>query len=357
MRLLIVLALLLGGAFGIAGTASAQNDCQRYATLLADMERGVSLASTDLDWALGVERSKRCAAPAPVSMPAQRYSAGTIPVPALPSDHIYMPGKANCTTSPRLDPASQNPCDWFMLAIAYQQGLGVPKDHARSLDYLMRAAKANHASAQMGLSEAYGSRFGGLQKNAAGAFHWMLIAAQQKQPQAAEQIGEFMVNGEGTPRDPAGALYWFQEALDHGQWSAAADMGLVHFQGGAVPKDPGKAVRYWQLGSDHGDMASMAFLGDAYRMGEGVPFDTRQARFWLGKARAKGSEYAGNVLAYMDQVDRKYASMPAPRNNAFGSSASSGPSISEQVMETHRRQYRENCAAALKGANRQCVLP
>lgn len=282
---------------------------------------------------------------------------GSIPAPALPADHIYMPGKANCTASPRLDPASQNPCDWFLLAIAYQQGKGVPRDHARSLDYLMRAAKANHASAQMGLSEAYESGFGGLQASKAGAFHWMLIAAQQRHPQAAELVGEFMVEGKGTPADPAGALYWFQEALDGGQWSAAADMGLIHFEGQGLARDPAKAVQYWSLGSDHGDTASMAFLGDAYRMGEGVPFDTRQARYWLGKARAGGSKYAVKVLAYIDEVDRKYANMAAIRTSRSSSSAASGPSLSEQAMEAHRRQARENCDAALKGANRLCVRP
>jgi hypothetical protein len=282
---------------------------------------------------------------------------GSIPVPALPADHIYMPGKANCTASPRLDPASQNPCDWFLLAIAYQQGKGVPKDHARSLDYLMRAAKANHASAQMGLSEAYEYGFGGLQPSKAGAFHWMLIAAQQKHPQAAEHIGEFMVEGKGTPADPAGALYWFQEALDHGRWSAAADMGLIYFEGQGVARDTAKAVQYWSLGSDHGNIASMAFLGDAYRMGEGVPYDTRQARYWLGKARAGGSKYAGKVLAYIDEVDRRYAAMPVVRTGGSTSGTASGPSLSELAMEAHRRQARENCAAALKGANRLCVMP
>jgi TPR repeat protein len=284
-------------------------------------------------------------------------AGGSIPVPDLPADHIYMPGKANCSASSRLDLASQNPCDWFLLAIAYQQGRGVPKDHPRSLDYLMRAAKANHASAQMGLSEAYEHGFGGLQPNMAGAFHWMLIAAQQKHPQAAEHIGEFMVEGKGTPKDPAGALYWFQEALDRGRSSAAADIGLIHFEGMGVPRDSAKAVQYWRLGSDDGDITSMAFLGDAYRMGEGVPFDTRQARHWLGKARAGGSKYAVKVLAYIDEVDRKYANMRPARTSGSSGSAAVGPSISEQAMETHRRQARENCAAALKGANRLCVLP
>lgn len=283
----------------------------------------------------------------------------SIPAPALPAGHIYMPGKANCTASSRLDPASQNPCDWFLLAVAYQQGAGVPEDHPRSLDYLMRAAKANHASAQMGLSEAYEYGFGGLQPNMAGAFHWMLIAAQQNHPQAEEEVGQFMVEGKGTRADPAGALYWFQRALDHGRSSAAADIGLIHFEGQGVARDPAKAVQYWQLGSEGGDITSMAFLGDAYRMGEGVPFDTRQARYWLGKARAGGSKYAGKVLAYIDEVDRKYASMPAIRTGGAGGtgSASGGPSLSEQAMEAHRRQARENCAAALKGANRLCVLP
>ncbi|RYD54272.1 MAG: hypothetical protein EOP60_08070 [Sphingomonadales bacterium] len=47
------------------------------------------------------------------------------------------------------------------------------------------------------------------------------------------------------------------------------------------------------------------------------------------------------------------ASGPATGARA-SSGGTNGPSLADQVLETHRRQNRENCAAAAKGANRAC---
>jgi TPR repeat protein len=358
----VLMAMLL-----LAEPAQAQGDCDRYAKLLADLGRGASVTSDDIAWSMIIERNKTCANVTPenaasvasgqtASAPVQQavVANGT---PGVAKDMSLMSGQAGCTPSARLDLQSSNPCDWFMLALAYQQGNGVREDHRKSLDYLIRAAKAGHATAQLGLGEAYQHGFGGLQASATEAFRWTSLAAQQGHPNGAMALGIFLSQGTGTAVDKAAAARAFQASLDLGHLPAAAELGMLYFEGEGVSRDPARAVRLWEYAAERGDADSQSYLGDAYRMGIGVPFDTARARYWLGHAISGGNKYAVKVLAYMDEVDRRYASMPAPSARSSSSSSSSGPSLSEQAMETHRRQIRENCAAALKGANRLCTLP
>ena len=368
MGIVIRLLLLLAAALALGGRAEAQGDCRRYAQIMVDLGKGRDVTSDDISWSMGIERNRTCAnvtpasaaaiaAGAPAQVPAPppvRYAA---PLPAAPANVSLMSGQAGCTPSPRLDPQSSNPCDWFMLALAHQRGDGVPRDHPRSLHFLERAAKAGHATAQLGLGEAYGSGFGGLRADPRAAFHWTLLAAQQRHPTAANILGHYLLKGVGAPADPRAAADWFQKALDGGHLDAAVDLGILYSKGNGVPRDPVRATRYWELAAEKGVTDAQYYLGDAYRMGVGVPFDTGRARFWLRKAHAGGDKDAARILAYMDEVDRRYASMPAVTSSASRGAGSSGPSLSEQAMETHRRQARENCEAALKGANRRCSLP
>jgi hypothetical protein len=75
-----------------------------------------------------------------------------------------------------------------------------------------------------------------------------------------------------------------------------------------------------------------------------------QARLWLGKSAAQGNDFARRTLDYVAEVDRRFVGRAQ-------AATGTGPTIADQMMETHRRQYRENCAAALKGASRQCHIP
>lgn len=354
---------------GWADPARAETDCEHYARIMAALRSGAGgVTEGDMAQAMATERRGGCqtatqaasAPPRPAASPAPAPARmATVPglVAGIPAAALNSGMRLKCP-SMHPDPASQNPCDWFALALAYQRGFGVAQDPAQAIAWLEKAARAHHAAAQMGLGEAYSAGYGPLAANPAGAHHWMVMGAQNGNAVAARLLGSYAEHGTGQPVDYSQAAYWYGKALERGDLAGGVWLGVLTASGKGVPRDTARAVELFRMAADEGNPDGMYYLGDFYRMGVGVPFDVAQARYWLRKAQAAGDKDAGTVLAYMDEVDRRYASIPAahPGGGAFASAAS-GPSLADQAMEAHRRQYRENCAAAAKGASRPCYIP
>lgn len=368
-----IMLLLIQAAFCCAvllspQQARAETDCEHLQRVMSDLRTNRPVLSGDIGKAMATERSGACVASVPSTpppvQPAQTPPA-PMPSPSTPpmisgltadfTSRALDPGRFQCPRGMRPDLASSDPCDWFALALAYQKGITVPQDPSQAIFWLEKAARAGHAAAQMGLGTAYESGYGPLDVNYAAAHHWMVMGAQNFNPVAARMLGSYSEYGTGTAVDFNQAAYWYDKALERGEIEAAVWLGLLHMQGKGVPQNVARGIDLIKLGAEQGDTNAMFNLGNYYRMGIGVPFDTAQARFWLRKAAARGDEDAVTVLAYMDEVDRRYASMPAGSGN--GRAGASGPSFSDASMEAHRRQGRENCAAAAKGASRPCYIP
>ena len=62
------------------------------------------------------------------------------------------------------------------LALLYQQGKGVPQDHVRANDLLMKAARQGYVSAFVALGNVYGAGFG-VPVDDVAAYKWFLLAA------------------------------------------------------------------------------------------------------------------------------------------------------------------------------------
>ncbi|ACO77164.1 tetratricopeptide TPR-like helical protein [Azotobacter vinelandii CA] len=60
-------------------------------------------------------------------------------------------------------------------------------------------------------------------------------AAQDGDPQAEYELGEFYYDGKRTPRDLARALHWFEQASLKGHAEAQYRLGLMFFHGEGVP--------------------------------------------------------------------------------------------------------------------------
>lgn len=372
MRILLIAAQIAGGCFlALAATdARAESDCDQLQRVMTALRQSQKVETGDIAKAMATERSGLCKAaaaspPAPVAAPTPTPSVQAAAVAAPPSSpsgvfagftaRAIDPGRMRCARPPQPDQNSADPCDWFALALAYQKGFGVPQDARQALMWLEKSAKAGHAAAQLGLATAHASGYGPLNPNPRAAQHWMVMAAQNFNPVAARMLGSYAEYGTGMPVDYAQAAYWYDQALSRNEIEAAVWLGLLHLQGKGVPQNLARGIDLLKLGAEAGDVNAMFYLGDYYRMGIGVPFDTAQARFWLRKSAALGDEDAPRILAYMDEVDRRYAAMP--RSVARNGNVAAGPSFSDQAMEAHRRQGRENCAAAAKGAARPCYIP
>lgn len=360
-----MLTVLLIGLLQAASAPAAAPpvDCARFARLLGEMARGNQLSSADAAWAIQIEQSKRCdnavswtavnqpappeARTLPASSPAAQYTG-----PVGQRLSTKLPAAANCP-DPIIDEASERPCDWLALHYAYSTGQGRPKDTKQALFWLQRSADARQPMAEYLLGQAYETgRLGMVDPDQ--STRWMMRAAQQGHVRALSSVGSNYFLGYGVPVDKAQAAIWHRRAADRGDGHSMAMLGLMLEDGDGIPANGAAAIALYRAGVERGDPHAQWFLGRAHLGGRIAPFDPPLARTWLVKAAAAGLEGAARDLANMDRVNREFAAGRGGGTQA--STQSSGPSLADQVLATLKRQNRENCEAASRGANRVCNI-
>lgn len=92
------------------------------------------------------------------------------------------------------------------------QGLGVPRDDAKAVGLLERAASLGDLTAQVNLAKMYEYGLSVAQSDARSA-HWYLEAARQGDALAQFRAGEILYLGHGLPRDRMEAITWWTRAL------------------------------------------------------------------------------------------------------------------------------------------------
>ncbi|HSC81350.1 MAG TPA: tetratricopeptide repeat protein [Chitinolyticbacter sp.] len=102
-----------------------------------------------------------------------------------------------------------DPIYQFGLGLAYESGLGVPKDMKR-------------------------------------AIHWYLTAAEQGYDKAQYRLGQIYINAQGVPRDFAEAARWHLKAAEQGNASAQFAIGRQYAYGWGV-RHSGKKARTWLI--------------------------------------------------------------------------------------------------------------
>lgn len=94
----------------------------------------------------------------------------------------------------------------FNIGMLYDNGQGVPKDHAEATRWFRKAAEQGNATAQYNLGVAYES-------------------------------------GSDVPRDYVEAVKWFHKAAEQGDAFNELMLGVVYHNGVDIPKDDAEAVR------------------------------------------------------------------------------------------------------------------
>ena len=94
------------------------------------------------------------------------------------------------------------------------QGLGVPRDDAKAVALLERAAALGDLVAQVNLAKMYENGLSVAQSDARSA-RWWLAAARQGDAAAQFRVGEILYLGQGLPRDRMEAITWWSRALAH----------------------------------------------------------------------------------------------------------------------------------------------
>ena len=94
------------------------------------------------------------------------------------------------------------------LGLMYTQGLGVPKDHAKSVAWFKKAAEAGHIPSAYNLGFRY-LRGEGVRQNPKIAARWIRRAAGAGLVPAQHTLGLLYANGDGVPQDYVQAYLWF----------------------------------------------------------------------------------------------------------------------------------------------------
>jgi len=107
-------------------------------------------------------------------------------------------------------PAQSDMCSF------YQNGQGVPKDNAKAIKWLTKAAEQGVAVSQFYLGSYYYAGNFGVPQDYAKAFEWFKKAAEQGEVQSQHNMGVCYHNGQGVTQDYNKAAEWYQKAAKQG---------------------------------------------------------------------------------------------------------------------------------------------
>ena len=216
------------------------------------------------------------------------------------------------------DPTAQS-----LLAFAYQEGRGVPVDHAMAVELHQKAAKQGEVASQAALGRYFITGMGGTMKQPRRGLFRLLEAAEAGNPDAQALLGRTYLHGFGRnliPGNEKKAEKWLKAASDQGvaladydlatlyygredyaqtaKWlekAVAQDQPQAHtllstlYRGGyGVAVDEAESVRLLRRAAVLGDPEAQTDLGVALREGSRLAPNARESFEWFEKAAAQG---------------------------------------------------------------------
>ncbi len=91
---------------------------------------------------------------------------------------------------------------------------------AKAVAYYQRAADGGLADAQYAMSQVYANGVGGKKRDEAEARRWLTLAARQNFDTAQLDLGTWMIDGRGGPRDLKAGFDWMKRAAHGGNVAA-----------------------------------------------------------------------------------------------------------------------------------------
>jgi hypothetical protein len=132
-----------------------------------------------------------------------------------------------------------------LLAVCYDEGKGVPKDPAKALQLLTKAASVLPAAKEI-LGTWYDNGHN-VPKDLKHAEKLFGEAASAGVPAGETSFGQMLY-----PTDPKAAAGWFQKAADQEYAKAEFYLAICYGDGGSVQKDLGDEIKWIQRASSHG---------------------------------------------------------------------------------------------------------
>ncbi len=179
------------------------------------------------------------------------------------------------------------------LGLANYYGNGAKVDGKKGEAYLIKAAAAGLADAQVNLGNIYSSdRSARMNK----AVEYYSMAAEQGDVRAEYALGVLYFNGNGVPQNYYTALDFFKRAANKNNGRACNDIGLMYQYEYGVQKDESLALEYFLKGAELGDAMAQSNAGYIYE----TRGEISKAVYWYEKSAeqnyAASQRRLGNIF-------------------------------------------------------------
>ena len=179
----------------------------------------------------------------------------------------------------------------YLVAFAYQNGVGVSKDLAQAAKWYRKAAESGNRRSMEILGTLYERGLGGLPKDDVQAVNWYRKAAEAGDAFGMESLGSNYEHGQGgLPKDDAQAANWYRKAAEAGNKFGMNSLGIMYESGrGGLAKDEVQAESWYRKAAEFDLAMAMTNLGNMYAAGRGgLTQDDAQAASWYRKAAEAG---------------------------------------------------------------------
>lgn len=183
----------------------------------------------------------------------------------------------------------------YTLGRMYIEGYRVPKDYAKALEWVEKAAAQNDSNALFLLGGIYYDSIG-VPQDYIKARRLFEASADQDNLLAQLFLGFIYEKGFGVKKDYVKAREWYEKSVAQGYPSAFYHLGGLYERGRGVKQDYAKAHEWMEKAAAQNEPGSQYALGFYYHHGMGVTQDYAQAREWYEKAAKLGEKNAIEAL-------------------------------------------------------------
>ncbi|MCD7767157.1 MAG: hypothetical protein LUH53_11715 [Lachnospiraceae bacterium] len=186
---------------------------------------------------------------------------------------------------------------YYGLAKRYNNGQGVEKDFATSLNYYEKAAQMQYNPAEYEAGRAYQNGWG-CDINKEKAFKYYVSAEKHGNYDAINQVAWCLTNNFGTGNDYARAFALYQKGEQKGIAVCVSNLGWCYRFGNGVQQDYKTAIEKFKSAIELNEKGAYSYrcLADLYYNGQGVPVNREEAKKLYQKAADLGDEDAKKSL-------------------------------------------------------------
>jgi TPR repeat protein len=201
-------------------------------------------------------------------------------MPSVPTWAQPKPAPQSVPQSPPLPPSPPEP---DLAYGAFQRGRYLTAFREAT----KRASENNDPKAMTLLGELYADGLG-VPNDDKKAVDWYKLAIERGDREAMFSLAMFRMAGRGGPADRGEAARLLGEAAKRGHVIAAYDLALLYLEGQVFPQDFAKAATLMRQAADAGSPQAQYALATLYKDGRGVKKDLSEAARLLGEAAKAG---------------------------------------------------------------------